>query len=72
MLHYAYSAYFVKTKVHKLSKNLRVTSQFLAPEEWYEAQSMLRIHQLRATLQNPVATASDGRDLLNPVLKQQR
>ena len=56
-LHYAYNAYIVKTKLHKLSKNLGVTSQFLGPEDWYEAKSMLRIHQLRATLQNPVATA---------------
>jgi len=57
MLHYAYNAYLVKIKVHKLSKKLGVTSQFLEPEDWYEAKSMLRIHKLRATLQNPVATA---------------
>jgi hypothetical protein len=57
MLHYAYNAYLVKIKVHKLSKKLGVTSQFLEPEDWYEAKSMLRVHKLRATLQNPVATA---------------
>jgi len=69
MLHYAYSAYFVKTKVHKLSKNLGVTSQFLAPEDWYEAKSMLRIHQLRATLKNPVATAIWGPGFVQPCVE---